>query len=58
MKTLTPFEKRVQCLTGTFAVENMTIPESVHRDLQRMENNEVSLQQLLADAKQRYSIKQ
>lgn len=57
MKNTSNFEQRMQCLIGTFAVENMSIAPHVAAAIQRLDAGEVDYRQLVAAAKQRHSQK-
>ena len=58
MKNTSNFEQRMQCLIGTFAVENMSIAPHVAAEIQRLDAGEVDYRQLVAAAKQRHARKE
>lgn len=57
MKKSTDFEQRMQCLIGTFAIENMSIAPHVLSAIQQLDAGETSCQQLVEAAKLRHSRK-
>lgn len=51
-------EQRLQCLRGTFEVENMQISTETQAALQRLSDGKVSMDELLRAAIARHSRKQ
>ena len=51
-------EQRLQCLRGTFEVENMQVSAEPHAALQRLSDGKVSMDELLRAAFARHSRKQ
>ena len=51
-------EQRLQCLRGTFEVENMQISTETQAALQRLSDGKVSIDELLRAAIARHSRKQ
>ena len=51
-------EQRLQCLRGTFEVENMQISTETQAALQRLSDGKVSMDELLRAAIARHSKKQ
>ena len=57
MKAVADYEQRIQCLIGTFAVENMSIAPHVIAAIKQLDSGEVDYRQLVAAAKQSYTTK-
>lgn len=57
MKGLSNFEQRIQCLNGTFAVENLTISPDIKKKLQQLETGKTDYSKLVRDAVRRHAWK-
>lgn len=57
MKGLSNFEQRIQCLNGTFAVENLTISPDIQKKLRQLEAGKADYSKLVRDAVQRHTRK-
>lgn len=58
MKPSMTAQQRMQCLKGTFAVENMAVSTSTYETLKRLETNQANIHELVRAAVARHTRKQ